>query len=175
MTSNARYVVGNGDGGEGEATPESIIIYVRYAIWNGDGRECIARPESTISNSCHAVRNGDGRECIASRESIIFYARYAVRNGDGRERLASIESIISNSCHAVGSAVVGNSFGDSGGGETKIVIVRPLFLIRHLYGIRCRTAGNVVVQITRLKIIRRKSRTGKQCHEKSKDFNFHDC
>ena len=175
MIFYVRYAVGDGDGGEGGAIIESIISNARYAVGDADGGEGGASIESIIFYARYAVGDADGGEGGATRESILSNSYYAIWNGDGRECIASRESSLSNSCHAVSSAVVGNRFGDSGGSETKIVIVRPFFLICHLYGIRCRTAGNVVVQITRLKIIRRKSRTGKQCHEKSKDFSFHDC
>ena len=66
--SNARYTIGDGDGGEGGATTESLISNARYAIGDGDRGEGRATTESITSNARYAVRN----DCIltASNEGI---------------------------------------------------------------------------------------------------------
>ena len=82
---------------------------------------------------------------------MISNARNAVRAGNGGEGGAIIESISSNARYAVVNAVVCDGFGDGGGCQTCIVIRCPIVLVRYLHG---RIAGDVVVEVTRLEVIR---------------------
>ena len=54
---------------------ESPISNARYAVGDGDGGEGVALKESTTSNTRYAVRDSDGGEGGAIKESIISNAR----------------------------------------------------------------------------------------------------
>ena len=130
-------------------TSERTSSNARYAIGDGDRGEGGAAGESLISNACNAIGDGDGGERTAMIESHISNTRNAVRDSDGGERRATIESTTSNARNAVGGAIVGNGFMDSGGSECHPVIIRIRGCFTcHLYGIRCRTAGDIVVEVT---------------------------
>ena len=83
IISNARYAIGDGDGGQRRATIESIISNTRYAVGDGDRGEGGAIKESTISNAGYAVGDIDRGEGGAIIESLNSNARDAVGDGDG--------------------------------------------------------------------------------------------
>ena len=64
-----------------------------------------------------------------------------------------MEGMISNARYTIGSAVVDNTFGDSDGGEIRIVGWNPSSLSCYLHCIGGNIAGNVIIQISRLKIV----------------------
>ena len=164
-TSNTRYVFTDSHGGQRSTIYKNIISNARYAFWNSDGGEGGARTESLISNARYAFWNSDRSEGRATIESIISNACYTIWDSDGGQGGAKIEGIIPNARYVVGSAFIGDDFGDGGGGETRVIRRRPFFLICHLYGIRCRIAGDVVVEVARLEVIRPKGGGGKEGEE----------
>ena len=108
----------------------------------------------------------------ATIEHIISNTCYAATNGDRSQTRAKTERPTSNTRHAVGSAVVGDGFGNNGRSQSPIIISWPAGLVRYLYGIRFATAGDIVVQVTKLEVIRPKSGS---CHEGKKKWEkfFH--
>ena len=96
--------------------------------------------ESRISNARYTFWDSDSGEGGAAIESIRSNARYAFGDCNRGEGGATIESLISNARDAVGCSVIGNGFGDSGDGYRGRSV-------SHLYGVRCGTASDVVVQV----------------------------
>ena len=72
---NARYAVGDGDGGQARAAKESIIANTRHAVGDGDGGQARTTIESIITNTRHAVGDGDGGQARAVTKSPFFNAR----------------------------------------------------------------------------------------------------
>lgn len=136
-------------GSKPRATRESPFPNARYAIWDGDGGEGGATIESFISNACDAVGDGDRGESIALRECSIFDTRDAIRNRNTSEGRAVKESKITYLRYTVDDAIMGNGLRNGNGGKTRVVtsIYRIRYGTRYLYGIRCGTAGDVVVQV----------------------------
>ena len=62
ITSNTRYAVGDGNGGEGGATRESTTSNTRYAVGDDNRGEGGAIIESRISNARNAVWDGERGE-----------------------------------------------------------------------------------------------------------------
>ena len=196
LLSNTRYAIGDGDGCQTIAFIERPPSNIRYAVWDGDRSEGGAIKESTPFNTCYAIRNSHGSqrgalverppsntpyairnghrsERGATLERLTFDTRHAIRNGHRSQRGATIERLVSNTRYAVGGAVVVNSFRDGGSSESRIVIVRSVFLIRYLYSIRCPTAGDVVVQISYLEALCPEGGGGYEGKEECEKF-FHN-
>ena len=137
-TSNTRYAVGDGDGGQGGAIIESTTCNLFDTIRNSicalkrsrqiSKTMCIvdrrgeggASTESRLSNTRYAVGDSDGSQFRATRERLLSNTRYAVRDSNRSQTIAIIESIISNSRNAVGdngrfaasNKGIGSSFDD---------------------------------------------------------------
>ena len=88
MLSNGCDAVGNGYGGQSEATIESTFSNACDTVGNGNGGQTPAITESIVSNACDAVGNGYGGHTAATIESIVSNACDAAANLDGFNRLA---------------------------------------------------------------------------------------
>ena len=139
-----------------------MVSNVRYAVRDSGGGDGFAIIESIFSNARYAVGDSYRGEGGATTESIFSNTRHAIRDGDGGEGGTIFERIISNTRYAVSSAVVGDGFGDGSCGEVKIIRGIVTFLACDFYSVRLGIARNIVVQITRLEVIRMK---GGGCHE----------
>ena len=56
ITSNARHVIGDGDGGKARAFTERIISNARHTVADGDRGKARALTERILSNACHLAR-----------------------------------------------------------------------------------------------------------------------
>lgn len=109
LFSNARYTIGNYDGGEAAATPECTISDVRHALGNSDVGKSYAIPESITSNARHALRDGDSGKVATNIECIVFNRSHALGNVDGGETFTITECIGTNAFHILGDNSLGTT------------------------------------------------------------------
>ena len=112
INSNTCHAIADSNRGQRRATSESIL-YTDYAIRDGDGGEGGATIERLQSNARYAIRNSNGGEGGAILESLLSNTCNAIRDSNRGEGAAIKESLISNAGYTIGSAVIGDGFGDN--------------------------------------------------------------
>ena len=94
--ANACHNVGNRDGGQPATTGECTIANARYTVWERDGGQIAATGECTIANARYTVWERDGGQIAATGKRPLANTRYTVGNRDGSQAFATGESPIAN-------------------------------------------------------------------------------
>ena len=79
--ANARYTVGNRDGGQAATTTERALANARHTVWNCDGGQAATILECPIANALYTIGNRDGGQAATTMKRSIPYRRNEIAIG----------------------------------------------------------------------------------------------